>query len=649
MAAAGFLAVAAPALLVFSAPAEAARKSDGNSPLQNTLVIIRDHNEPVAQKILTWIYATEKNLPVRAADLISFVRQNPDWPRQQAMREKIERNLEGSLGAQEIVAWMRDNPPSTYEGIKAYVGALRATGQESEARRQLTAFWQEKPLSKNEAASLAGTYAAWLTPKEHAARLDRLLWQGRQAEAEYMLAFVSPDIRALGRARIALAQMGSQAESYLASVPASLQRDEGLLYERLRWRRRRQMDAGALEIINQMPAASVYGDIWWKEQSILARREIEKKNYAAAYRIARRHNMTAGTDFAQAEWLMGWLSMLQGQHTQAYTHFTRMYDSVQSAISRSRGAYWAARASEKLRAVMPQDPAKPGAPAETYADHWDKIAAQYPSTFYGQLSYARYYGPASKAAINRFGIDAAAQQAFDQREIVRAVRLLKRINMPQFIDTFLSRMISDAKTRQDLALIARLAKDVGRPSYAVQANKEAQQRLGTYLFEEGFPTLPSLPASRPEKSLVHAIVYRESMFDPLVSSTAGALGLMQLMPATAKQTSAKIGASYTKEKLTSDPNYNVRLGSTYLQQMLDRYSGFYPLAIAAYNAGPGNVDKWLREVGDPRHSNVNLIDWIESIPIYETRNYVQRVMESYYMYRLRFDEKPRTVLDVIQP
>jgi soluble lytic murein transglycosylase len=171
-----------------------------------------------------------------------------------------------------------------------------------------------------------------------------------------------------------------------------------------------------------------------------------------------------------------------------------------------------------------------------------------------------------------------------------------------------------------------------------------QLKIGEFMYTEGYPLLPTLTVHEPESALIHAIVHRESMFNTEAGSPAGARGLMQLMPGTAKQVARSIGKSYSADKLTENPQYNIELGAAYLQHLLENYDNFYPLAIAAYNAGPANVAQWEKEFGDPRSSKVNLLDWIEQIPIYETRNYIQRVMESYYIYRLRLNQEPRTVL-----
>lgn len=394
------------------------------------------------------------------------------------------------------------------------------------------------------------------------------------------------------------------------------------------------MDSGALEMLAQKPAKPVRPDAWWGEMNILARRHLEAKDYKGAYNIIKQHRMTEGSGFVQAEWLMGWIALrFLKQPSEAFTRFSGMFDSVNSAISRARIAYWAARAAEAL-------------PDRALATTWHQKAAAYPSTFYGQLSYARLHGPAKPGTFREPVISAEKQQAFDSKETVRAVRMLHRAGLHQFLDPFLARLSQDARTIEDYTLAARLARETARYYYAVQTNKDIQMKQGAFLPGEGYPVLPSLPLQSPEKSLVHAIIHRESMFNTHAVSHAGARGLMQLMPGTAREVARKTGQGYTQEKLTLDPHFNVLMGSTYLQQMLHRYNGYYPMAVAAYNAGPGRVDQWIREFGDPRTGQVDLIDWIEQIPIYETRNYVQRVMESYYMYRLRFNEPALTVLDL---
>lgn len=589
--------------------------------------------DPIAETLRFWIQTTEGDAPVSARRLMTFVTKHAGWPRLGVLKAKIERGIaDEGLRPHETADWFRRHPPESLKGLQAYTAALSALGQGEQARHAVTAFWTEAKLERGEAAAGAARYDRFLGPADHAARLDLLLWKDRLGEAEQMLPLVDSNARAVARVRIALARGQRNAPQMAAGLPPALQRDPGVLFARLRWHRRRDEDARALEILNAAPRPLPHAEVWWDEQNILARRALEEGRYARARDIAARHGLTDGPDLAQAEWLRAWIELrFLKQAESAYPRLAVLHDKVQSAVSKSRAAYWAARAAQALH--KGED-----------AQSWHRVAARYPSTFYGQLSLrALGAAPGAQAlAVPPPGPEATA--AFARKDLVRALKLLDRQGLERYFDPFFAKLLSGATDVSDYQLIARLAADLGSPRHAVQANKDAQQKLGQFLLREGYPTLPATPADGPEKALVHAITYRESMFDPKVVSSAGARGLMQIMPATAKQVSQGRRAAYSKDRLTSDPRYNVLIGSTYLAQLIDRHDGVLPLAIASYNAGPGNVARWKSEFGVPggRHDPV---DWIELIPIYETRNYVQRVMETWYMYRLKFGQKPLTVLD----
>lgn len=617
----------------FWAP-QPARADATPQELQKTASLLSQRQDPLARKLLVWLYATESNLPIHAPDLINFTRNNKDWPRMHAIRLKIEENIGDTVTPANTITWFNEHPPETADGIKAYVRALLATQQQDRAKHALKSFWERAALSKKDTVSLIGIYPRFLTVEDHDKRLNRLIWDGRYGEAEDLLPFASANMRGTAGARLALAQNRRDANTRIQALSAAQLNDEGVMFERLRWRRRRNMDSGALEMLAQKPAQPAEPDAWWSEMNILARRKLEEKDYRAAHDIIKQHKMTEGSGYAQAEWLAGWIALrFLKQPSEAFGRFSKLYDKVGSAISKARAAYWAARAAEAL-------------PDSVLAQSWHKKSAAYTSTFYGQLSYAKLYGAATPGRFHDPVVTAEKTNAFVSKETVRVVRMLHAAGLSQFLDPFLARLLLDAKTPDDYVLVARLARETGRYYYAVQANKDIQTNEGLFMPVEGYPVLPPLPLQSPEKALVHAIIYRESMFNTLAVSHAGARGLMQLMPGTARDMARKTGEGYSSEKLTLDARFNVLLGSTYLQQLIHRYDGFYPMAIAAYNAGPARVSSWIEEFGDPRNGKVDLIDWIEQIPIYETRNYVQRVMESYYMYRLRFGEPARTALDL---
>lgn len=604
----------------------------GGADWQHNAQLLNDP-DPVAKDLVTWLTVTETNKDIPPRDLIHFALENSDWPKLYEFRKRIEENIEDSgLKPFEVAAWFDQNPPRTANAFKAYMSALISLKQNTKLKPALKKFWHDAEIDKKETLVLAEEYQNFFSPADHLDRLDNLLWEDRYTEAEYMEPLVDANNRKVADARIALGRVSSRAAKYLKYVPAAKQNNAGLLYSRLRWRREMDKDSDAVAILMHAPKDLVRPDLWWRERNILARRAIEKHKFALAVQIIANHGLTKGADFATAEWTIGWLELeFLNQPDKAYKHFERFYNAATAAVSRSRAAYWLARASEKLH-----EPKNAAA--------WDKVAAEFPSTFYGQISYEHLNGSVNPAEFHDDQVRPQDQQDFNGNDLVEAVHILYKDNLPKYIDPFLTKLLDIAKSRPDYVLIARLARESGRLHYAVEANKQMQMKIGEFMFTEGYPLLPALSVKQPESPLIHAIVHRESMFNTQAGSPAGAQGLMQLMPGTAKQVSRRMGKSYSVDKLTGNPEYNIEVGSFYLQSLIDQYGGFYPLAIAAYNAGPNNVAIWIREFGDPRSKNVNLLDWIEEIPIYETRNYIQRVMESYYMYKLRMNEEPVTVV-----
>jgi soluble lytic murein transglycosylase len=601
---------------------------------QKAALLLKSSSDPVARKLLLWIYVTETNLSIEAHSLVSFVENNPGWPRQASFRRKIETNLGAELSPEQADKWCTAHPPVSYDGARGCVGALIRGNKQAEARRMLADWWFEAELNKNQTAAMVAGYASGFLPGAHAERLDNLIWLGRYEEAEAMFPFVDANTRTIAEARIALGRMSKNGDKLLQALSPQALNSEGVMFERLRWRRRKNMDAGALELIAQMPKQQTHPVQWWGELSVMARRAIEDHDYKSAHAIASKHQLKEGLEHSQAEWLLGWLCLRLKKPVDAYNHFDGMYRTVGTAISRSRAAYWAGRAAEAL-------------PDKERATRWHQVAAQYPSTYYGQLSYEKVYGTPKPGTFKDPVVSETEKAAFNDRDNVRAVQLLQQLGLKHFVEPFLAKIIDNAETEQDFMLAARLARETGNLYYAVQANKEAQQRLGHFLFEEGYP-ITRLPAQSPEKALVHAIIHRESMFNSQALSPAGARGLMQLMPSTAKMTAKKEGETYNIDKLTADPSFNLLIGSAYLRGLVHDYNGFYPMAIAAYNAGPGNVREWNDTFGDPRNGGMDIVDWVEHVPIYETRNYIQRVLESYYIYRMRFGETPYTIYHFMQ-
>ncbi len=599
---------------------------------QHNTRLLNDHT-PLARKLVLWLTITQTNKPLPAQTLVTFANENSGWPELYVLDKQIENSIRISgLNTDGIIAWFGKHPPQKTEAFDAYMHALKLRHDKKQQRAALAQFWTDAKLTRTETRALAARYRRLLSPQLQHDRLENLLWSNRFSEAEYMFPFIGGKDRRLAKARIALGRRSRDAAYLVRHVPRAERGDPGLIYARIRWRRMEKDDTNAYLLLRQEPDNPPHPDLWWRERDILARRAIEKNDFRRAFDLINDSKIKSGAHYITKEWMLGWLDLdFLGRPRPAYLHFEKFYNIAESAISCARGAYWLSRAAATMG-------------WRKTADKWSRSAAQYPSTFYGQLAYeAVYKKPANAAKFHDAAVSADDLLDFNTNELVRVIRLLSNDGLADEADPFFYKLLYTSETRPDFTLIARLAYQVKRPQFAVMANMHMQQMLGTFIYPEGYPLLPVLSTDHPDSALIHAVVHRESMFDADIASPAGARGLMQLMPHTAHQIARRIGIRYNREALT-DPRYNIKLGTAYLQELLNDYNGSYPLAIAAYNAGPRNVDAWLQEFGDPRQKNVSIINWIEEIPISETRNYIQRVLETYYIYQLRLGQNPKTIL-----
>lgn len=585
--------------------------------------------ERLPAKVVTWMQLADPSGGADFATIARFVRAHPDWPNLAALRRNAEMAIGPATDPQEIRAWFAVHPPLTGAGILHYATALDAAGMTAELTELVRSRWVQGGFGAREESDILSRFGRLLRASDHRARLDRLLWDGEGAAARRLLGLVDSGYRAVAEARLALADMRPGVDAAIGRVPASLADDPGLLYERMRWRRRSDQDAGAIEILLNRPAELGRPNAWWAEQHILARRAMERGDYALAYRLAAGHGQKDGFGFAQAEFLAGWLALrFLDRPADALRHFTLLHDGVSTPLSVSRGAYWAGRAAEAL-----------GRTEESL--RWYGLAARHVTTFYGLLAAEKLGREKTFRLPDDPVVPAAASAAFLSNDMARLARMLNRISPDKDREAvFLRRFGSNAKTPAEFGAVARFALDMDRPDLAVWVAKQGVQNDVT-LVEGGYPVIGPAAGTRHaapvDPALVHSLIRQESTFNRRAVSPAGARGLMQLMPATAREVARRLGIRHDTSLLTEDPEHNIRLGSTYVREMLDRFGGSYILAIASYNAGPGRVAQWLERFGDPRSPAVDPIDWIEQIPIYETRNYVQRVMEGLYVYRARFD------------
>ncbi|MGB1086947.1 MAG: transglycosylase SLT domain-containing protein [Alphaproteobacteria bacterium] len=369
----------------------------------------------------------------------------------------------------------------------------------------------------------------------------------------------------------------------------------------------------------------------WIERRILGRHFIKTKDYEKAYKITAQHGLVPGGDFADAEFLAGWLSLYHlDKPVQAARHFRRLFENVKRPISIARATFWLAETANRLGR------------ADT-AVTWYVKAAKHPDTYYGQLAQDRISAQTGLAPPPRQLTQANASKAPTKaNELVTVVRYLDSVGENKLVGRFLHHMRQTAETSADFESLAGLAKSINRPDLMLRIAREASWQHvslpdAAYPVDvtPGYGNMSEAVALLPEEALIYAIQRQESAFKVDAKSHAGARGLMQLMPGTARLVAKNIGITYRPEGLLNDPAYNLLLGASYLSQMIERFDGSYILAIAAYNAGPHRVDRWLKDYGDPRTDEISAIDWVEHIPFTETRNYVQRVTEAILPYRSR--------------
>ncbi len=580
---------------------------------------------PLASRIFYWLYYTKGAGPVQFHNITTLIRHCPGWPKQGTMRLAAEKAMPANLSDEAIIAWYKDYPPKTFSGLERYLAALQDQRMTEELRRVTGEWWRSTVITPDQQKRLFTNYRRYISERDHLARINSQLMKGAYTNARTIARMVGRGYPALVEARIALAEDSPNVNQVVDSVPPQLRRDPGLMFERLRWRRKKDYDVGAMEILHNMPPVASIPNLedWGAERQILARRLMEKGQYSSAYLLVSGHKLEEGQTFAQAEFLAGWLALERLKKPgAAFSHFENVYKNTVTPLSRSRGAYWAGRASDAL-----------GHPE--IGRSWYQVAGKYQTTFYGQLAIAKldaaYRPPKNQPPARTL----EGQNRFNKTDMVQAARLLNQAGFNSETTDFLNALSDTVTSPEEYLYLAELSRDLDHIHNAVKIAKNGLQK-DIVLMDEAFPTILQRMKNVPvEWALVHALIRQESAFDRNALSPAGARGLMQLMPGTARETAGKIGMNYFSVDSLSDPDQNIRLGSAYLKRLIDRYDGSYPLALAAYNGGPGRVDKWVQEFGDPRTGDVDILDWIEQIPVSETRNYVQRVLEAVYIYRIK--------------
>lgn len=557
-------------------------------------------------------------------DYEEFLKRRPDWPGLALLKEKGEAAAARSTTPDRVIGYFAGAAPETGEGAVALVRALKAQGRVAEAEEVAMQAWARLPLAAGDEAALldlAGESVALV----HEHRLDRMLWQGEKTAAERMLPRVGEGWRALGRARLGLRGDQDGVTALIGAVPPARAGDAGLAHERFIWRMRRDLYDEALPLILERSAdAAALGDpaAWAPRRAILARWLMRQGRAEDAYRVASRHHLKGGSAYADLEFLSGFIALRRlNDPARALTHFRHLEAGVSTPISLSRAHYWQGRAQEAA-----------GAGEAATAAY--RQAARHQTAYYGLLAVERLGGTLDETLLATSAGGDWRQAGWTRTSVHEAARLLLRAGERNLAKRFWLHL-GEGLDAKGLAQLGDMALAMNEPHIAVLVGKAAAER-GVILPNAYFPVADLVPDGLSvSRAFALAIARRESEFDPGARSTADARGLMQVLPGTAKMMAQKLGLPFDAGRLTTDPGYNAKLGSAYLAGLVEEFGPSIALVASGYNAGPGRPRRWITEYGDPRRADVDVVDWVESIPFSETRTYVMRVVEGIVIYRAK--------------
>lgn len=614
--------------------ANALRALAGGNPAA-ALALRAQAQDPAAKKLIAWYVFVRKDTHADFAEVSAFLKQNAHWPAMDYVARTADRSITAATRADLLLDWFADRLPETGEGLMGAYAALKAQGKAKEALDLLRRAWGEIRLTDAEEAEILRQHGAELRSADHAERIGHLISLGQKRLALQFMRKVTleKDDRATVEARFKLRDetlrwKPAVVEAAIAEAPAAARQSESFLYDLMRWHRRGNRPAQALAVAAALPARLHDPERWWKEFDILIRDAIGRRQYQAAFDLAKNHRQREGASLQDAEFLAGYIALrLLNRPDLAESHFAAAAKVRHAGWETARIDYWRARAAEAR-----------GDKVKTREFLLRAAAAS--STFHGQLAASRLGWKALKLDASAAGVPEAK---FWGDELVRAAHLVRAIGDARGARAFAMRAAwnADGWSAAQHAYMAQFAAGLVGSDYRAPTEvrfAKLAARDGVAVTAYGFPTLDLPEANTVEPALVYAVIRQESEFLPAAKSHAGARGLMQLMPFTARTEAKDAQIPYVLGRLTSDPVYNLRLGTQHLQRLRELYQGSYPLMIAAYNAGSGRVDRWLALYGDPRKGKTEWADWIEMIPFEETRLYTKLVLENHAVYRLRLGD-----------
>ncbi len=581
--------------------------------------------DPVARKVAEWITLRSDNNGVSVERYRAFVQSNPDWPSQIFFRRRAEAALwDDRRDDATVLKWFETEEPLSAKGRLALAGAMLNRGDRRGAEKLVREAWRSDSMTAALESAALDRFGPLLAPGDHKARMDMLCYGSDSDGALRAARRLGAGYVALARARIAAAKRDSNAKALLSSVPSELQSDPGHIFARIQLLRRddKIVEAGQLMLSAPRDQSRLHNvDEWWIERRLVARKLLDIGQPRLAYQVARDAVLPDRDIYkTEQEFTAGWIALrFLNDPATAIRHFDRIDTRTENPTALARAGYWLGRAYEAS-----------GQTQRARSSY--ETSAQHATSYYGQLSRARLGLP-------QLGLNPQPRSGRGERyEVVRAAELLYRLDERDLAAT----MMADLGEKSDPDALVALGELATRHNDA-----RGMLLMGKAALNRGLPfdhyayPLKGIPSFRPiapevEPSIIYAISRQESGFNPRVVSPAQAYGLMQVTPAAGRYIAKRYGIGFDLNRMKTDSVYNATLGAAELASLLDDYRGSYVMSFAAYNAGRGSVRKWVERYGDPRDPKVDTVDWVESIPFAETRNYVQRIMENLQVYRARF-------------
>jgi soluble lytic murein transglycosylase len=610
---------------------------------QSQIIKIRPNFSEAATDIILWNKYSGKIDPknISFSDISRFAVDNVFYPNISELRRNVEKvAIASNISYQSSEQYFNSNPAGTTESkiylLQSKINFLtrsKLTESEKEKARLeiyalISLIWVKENFTAEDEKIFLGKYQGQLSQIDHVNRIDRLLWDGKIADATRIMNFVDEDYQKLFSAVIELQNSPKYIDKIVLEVPRKLRSNEGLTYRRVLWYKSKDKVGDLLDLMKDLTPKSRFPEKWWSLRRLYGREMIKQKKFEIAYNLIANHNLpTTSSDYWEAEWTAGWIALrFMDEPKVGYAHFENLYKNVAQPVTISRATYWLGMAADAMG-------------NKQKAIEWYKMSAKYPIFFYGQLGIHKHrllddLGAQDDIILPKDPeITARDLKKMSENKAAQVAYLLALTGDKAAAGKIFEWVVSNATSDGQIAVVMKLINEIGDRQLDAKISRVAAKK-NVFFIKDKFQIVKEV-INDEYAPLVHAIVKQESGFASTAVSQVGALGFMQLMPETAKLVAKDIGIPYDKAKLSSDIKYNVRLGSHYIKKMIDRFDGSEMLAIASYNAGPNATQRWINEFYDPRKEKDldKVVDWIELITYSETRNYVQRIMENLIVYK----------------